>query len=324
MKLKKILIILLTTGLSATLFSKIFYDYFTSYIKQSYITTYVTQDTKFLPFRETIDYSYISTSEILRRRKLAVKDCHIAPQNYKPSKNIYSNIDETKPWFLTAGAYHRYDINLAQPIENPYILVDIITPFSFLEIPFLDVNDDKYENLAYSLTHRPKVIFNKENNSIDVYYAIREEELSQLNNNLEKFSYFYTLTGINARDLGYKYVQTNNSYNIEMLHDATISRRYKFKDYYGVGQPLPITQNTPYAPEQQISTNQILPRQPELDFRIKALPAKIEMTLYKSQNDIEGQKYNLCFYGFSEFIRKYLKIQDKIKAEEMRSLIFDN
>ena len=276
-----------------------------------------------IPFVEPSNFSFWDFQEIQLRRMKAIDSCPLKPQYYHTRSEIYRGIDSKHPWFLTAGHYSSHPpTNTASPIVNPTMLVDFVHPFTFMNRPI----DKTKDILNYtSLLSVSKIIYTPETNTIDVYYDMQTSDLRRLNKNLSKYPYRFSLTGINARDLGYEYVRAVKLENIRMLAWNNISNSmYKFKDYYGVGGRSYI--------EEGCYNNQILPHQPELDFRVTKLPARIKLRLYKNPKDKEYINYNLHFYNFlgadlHYYKKKASKLYPQVKKmslDEFHAFYYEN
>ena len=234
------------------------------------------------------DYSSLSKADVLKKRQQAVETSSIEllKKDYKPNPELFDQIDSTKPWF---GSTISKKVNSAVTIANPMLLVDFLHPYTFLNRPLKDIGSINPETFVSYESGLPAIYYTPKTNTIDVYYEVDMYDLKKMNKNLLKYPYRFSLSGLNARDFGYEYVKATSLENIRMLGLINMSNTlYKFKDYYGVGGEHYITEAG--------ANNQVLPHQSALDFRIYALPARMNLQLYKAKGDKEFLNYNIYFY----------------------------
>ena len=237
------------------------------------------------------DYTSLSKADVLKKREQAVEGCSVVflKKDYKPKTELFEQIDSTKPWF---GSTISKNVNSAVTIANPILLVDFLHPYTFLNRPLKDIGNINPETFVSTASGLPAIFYTPQTKTIDVYYEVDMYDLKEMNKNLLKYPYRFSLSGLNARDFGYEYVKATSLENIRMLGLINMSNTmYKFKDYYGVGGEHYITDAG--------ANNQVLPHQSALDFRIYALPAKMNLQLYKAKGDKEFLNYNIYFYTFN-------------------------
>ena len=268
-----------------------------------------------IPYAKTRDFSYLSLNDVLARRESAVKNSKVQlVKGYTPNKELYANIDSTKPWF---GHGVDTNINLAGTIENSNLLVHFVHPYTFLNRPLDKVGDVNLHEFISTESGLPVVMYTPQTKTFDVYYELSPKDLKYLNKNTFKFPYRFSLTGINARDFGYEYVKATSLENVKMLNLINMANSmYKFKDYYGVGGDGYIKTTS--------FNNQVLPHQPELDFRITKLPAKMHLALYKDKNDKEPLSYNIHFYMKGSKYNCWRKRTVGKKFPEVLNMDFDD
>lgn len=269
-----------------------------------------------IPYITPKKLSFIDTSELLNKRKLAVEKSPLKPKFYSPSKDIFSKYDNSRPFFLEHGS-GIYEVVVTEPIENPMILVGLNNSLQFIDkLPdyfydneicmpekrsIVDILQSHVDQFGCQILNYP------DKNMIEVFYPMHSFDIYYLNKYVNKYPYFYTLTGLNAKDLGYKYMKTGAYLNIDWRDKGVVRdyEKYEFKDYIGVERFSPFYGG--------VNNNKILPHQPELDFRITKLPASIEMTLYKKEDDIKGLKYIINFVD-----KNYFKNQEFIDNDIKR------
>ena len=242
------------------------------------------------------DFSFFSVSGILGKRLNTIVKSPFYLEGYIPSKEIFSGIDSSKPWFLTRGKDSHHDVTTTEPIVNPMFLISVVEPLSLLDkrMPYYKMAksgivdlEQELHKVFLSITSQ-ELVYSPETQVIEHTIPVYCGNLKMLNLWNAEHPYKFALTGLNARDLGYEYVKADKIENIQMLNGVNITNvRYKFKDYYGVKSESPFGEGA--------EVNQLLPRQPELEFRITKLPALMELTLYKNKNDKSGLKYKIFF-----------------------------
>lgn len=212
--------------------------------------------------------------------------------DYKPSEEVFGRIVDGKPWWglkplvcsngdedTTVGvsAVSRF-------INNPDLLVQTYFPFN---LQYSDevkefCNGEFAKNIPVELTYDPveNLITAKYTMSPLVYkYKVNYYGIKNIN-------YPLILSGLNARDFGYDYMKIVDLYNIKMLHDENASKKvYKFKDYIHVGSSC----------RHKDGCNNMSPRQPELEFNIKSLPAEMEIKLWKKEPFISDLTADINF-----------------------------
>ena len=153
-----------------------------------------------------VSLSYKSKEDILALRKKYVQKSIFNISNYQPSDEVFGQIVSGKPWYSLEICK---DINTklakvdgaseeARFIVNPTMLVAI-------EYPFLwsDTDNSEFCNSAVNQLIPTRILYSKSKNEITVRYAQLPFGANE--------PYFYDLNGINANDLGYKYVYVDLS-----------------------------------------------------------------------------------------------------------------
>ena len=186
-----------------------------------------------IQFKEPSSLSYKSKEEIYEIRKNAVNNSIFNDPNYYPSDEVFGQIESNKPW--NSMRQCRYDsTNLsdidgpseeARYIDNPEFLVAIEYAF----YGFSCETRNTYE-LKYS---RPESItYNKEKNEIEIIYGGFPYCNSGANT-------WYNFKGLNARDLGYKYMYVDrekSTFDLKYVENINASNSIvEFQDFIHLG-----------------------------------------------------------------------------------------
>lgn len=228
------------------------------------------------------DYNGKSKKDVLDIRKKFVQSSLFNTPDYKPDENTFGQIQDGKAWWgvdqIVCSSYNnpKFDRTsgfsaVSKHMNNPNILVGTVFPFNF----YKEYDSIGYCTAQYSKTIPKKMEYLKEKNLIIATYDMDRRILkSYLNWNGRRRHYFLNLTGLNAKDLGYKYGYAINLKNIEMTEQTNISNNiYQFRDFVHVGSSC----NVPGG------CNNISPHQTELDYRITGFPAEMTIKLWKQK-----------------------------------------
>ncbi|MDO5438000.1 MAG: hypothetical protein Q4F80_07385 [bacterium] len=243
---------------------------------------------KFIPINPVSDYNYLKKSEIYQIRKACVKDSLFASKNYKPADEVFGNIEDNKPWY----GLKYYNCAANQDIRGSKDITEGDSEESrFINNPsqLVGINCGGFQTSNYKsdpictakIFHNIPTLskYHPDTNTIVTSYVVKN-------------GHSCMLTGINARDLGYKYVYAENYKNIEFLYPENISNKiYEFKDYLHTGSSCGIEGGC---------TNGS-PRQDELAIAYDGIePAEINLRLWrklpKSALTKEDINFKLLFY----------------------------
>lgn len=195
-------------------------------------------------------------AQIYALRKKYVQKSIFASANYKPSDEVFGEIVDGKPWLsvdvcekiegqpLIGGASEE-----SRFIANPALLVAIEYPF--FQLPSTDPDfcaEQRTKMIPQSIRYiadKKTIVVTYEN----LPFSTRDK------------STFYTFNGLNARDLGYKYVHIDNrksNYRPDFTENDNISSGVKeFQNYIHTGGSC----------KQPGGCNNGSPRQSFLEFR---------------------------------------------------------
>ena len=228
------------------------------------------------------DYNGKSKKDVLDIRKKYVQSSLFSTPGYKPDENTFGQIQDGKAWWgvtqIVCSSYNnpKFDRTsgfsaVSKHMNNPNILVGTVFPFNF----YKEYDSIGYCTAQYSKTIPKKMEYLKEKNLIIATYDMDRRILkSYLNWNGRRRHYFLNLTGLNAKDLGYKYGYAIDLKNIEMTEQTNISNNiHQFRDFVHVGASCKVPGGC----------NNISPHQTELDYRITGFPAEMTIKLWKQK-----------------------------------------
>lgn len=195
----------------------------------------VASDTRDLGVNTLLYLSGKSKQDIYKMRKRAVETSLFATPNYQPSEEVFGGIESGKPWSSaepcnekTGGAVRITGFSEeSRFINNPNMLVAVEYPFTWNNQPQSWCEDKNNQLVPTSIK------YSKSKNEIIVtYYAI--PFMAPVGN-----KWFYTLNGLNARDLGYKYAYIDNSKSTYKPHftdsNNITNSVIEFQNYIHVG-----------------------------------------------------------------------------------------
>lgn len=242
------------------------------------------------------DYKYKTKSEIYNLRKKYVSQSKFASKNYEPNELIFGGIVDGKPWWglLSCGQID-YEGDYHERIEGPSkVSIQMNNPDALVQIslPYLvwDTGDNKeYCNGQYSKFIPYSLKYSKKDNVYVIKYELTRKFLDYRTNiNGKSYRYPLQLSGLNARDFGYKYVYAFNTNNIKMFsysdNDMTNSV-IEFADYVHLGGSC----------KYKDGCNNISPMQDGLMFRVTELPATISLKLWKNNPVSNNSKPDLYY-----------------------------
>ncbi len=191
------------------------------------------QNTKRIKFNEPTPLSYRSKEEIYKLRKNYIYSSIFSSADYDPSDEVFGQIESNKPWNSMRQCKYkktqRSDFygpsEEARYINNPALLV---AP----EYAFYDYycGERSTEEVPYS---RPlKITYFKDRNTIEIVYG-------GLPYCTQKGKTWYSLKGLNARDLGYKYAyidKEKTTLDIDFVEETNATNSIvEFQDFIHVG-----------------------------------------------------------------------------------------
>ncbi len=217
-----------------------------------------------LKINEVSDYKKMTKAEIYELRKKYVSQSLFANSNYVPSEEVFGAIADKSPWYgLTYSGcigMVKGTSKVAQGpseesrfINNPNILVGILSGSQRIQPDDPGCFDKRYWLIPESMT------YDKATNTIEATYNFR-------------YTGPMALTGINARDLGYKYVYAKNPINYKFDNTPNISHEvFELIDYIHLGGSC----------EYKNGCNNGSPYQPYLNLKLTNFPVSIKLKLWK-------------------------------------------
>ena len=228
------------------------------------------------------DYDYLSKQQIYDIRKNYVKNSLFAGENYEPDNAVFGAIADNKPWWGTIscnqlnykGDYHERiegPSKVSAQMNNPDALVGLSLPF----LPWQDSYNQEFCNGNYSKFLPVSIQYSKKDNLIVAKYKLTKKFLKfRARVNGKNTRYPIQLSGLNARDFGYNYVYIYDLKNINMFGSLNAADDVQiFSDYIHLGGSC----------KYKDGCNNISPMQYDKMFTVSALPAEINLKLWKNK-----------------------------------------
>lgn len=199
-----------------------------------------------IPVNQPISFNHMTREQIYNIRKKVVANSIFKNQDYQPSDAVFGRIQDFKPWISIDSCFENGHAKITGPSEearfimNPTVLVAI----EYVYCSECDLNNPKPAIQPTSIK------YSKNKKEIVVTYNKLEEDT--LNDNT-----VYSFRGLNAIDLGYKYVyidKTKSTYDLIFADkDSNLSTTYyTFTDFIHNGfscrVPGGCNNGSPYQP----------------------------------------------------------------------------
>lgn len=235
------------------------------------------------------NYTYKSVEEITNIRKKYVATSIFKKETYEPDISVFGQMQDKKAWW---GIDHiicydeKQDTNIRKEglseesrfINNPNMLLGVLVSQIFEKTPDLKslCEDKALQMIPTSIT------YDKKYRLITATYKATPNFMKQFG---KKGHIKFLLTGLNARDFGYKYAYAIDTANIAFNPAYSIKGNsldygiVKFEDHIALGK----------ACEVDGGCNNTTPYQPALEFIIMKLPAEITISLWKHKPMYKNQ-----------------------------------
>ncbi len=201
--------------------------------------------------------SYKSKYEIFKMRKRYVYDSIFDNINYEPSDIVFGQIEDKKPWMSLDICRDKSTDKIkitgaseeARWIANPTMLVALEHAYYY---PYSD--DYNFCNSLDTTMVPEKISYDPQKNEITVKYE-------SLPFTTKGDSSFYDINGVNARDLGYKFIYVDKSkstYDIKFINPENAGNQVvEFQNFIHLGSSC----------GHEGGCNNGSPRQPLLEFK---------------------------------------------------------
>lgn len=240
------------------------------------------------------EFNNMRKDEIYSIRKAYVKDSLFASDNYEPNERVFGAIQDYKPWWGTqkcrpldyTGDYHESiegESKQSIQINNPNALVGLSSPY----IPWnVEANED-FCTSEYARFIPQSIKYSKKDKLIIAEYEVSKGFPNiYVNISGKTQRYPIQLSGINALDFGYKYIYAFDTKNISMVYPNNVTEQVEmFRDYIHVGGSCGY----------EGGCNNISPMQNDKMISVKALPAEINLKLWKKQPRDKYQKADMYY-----------------------------
>lgn len=229
------------------------------------------------------EYNYLTKKQIFDIRKNHVKNSLFSKEDYEPDTRVFGAIADSKPWWGTVtcgklnykGDYHERiegASKVSAQINNPDALVGLSLPFLPWDLGY----NKEFCTADYSKFLPISIQYSEENNLIIAKYKLTKNFLKfRASVNRRNTRYPIQLSGLNALDFGYDYVYAYDTKNISMFdQNNNVTDDLKiFRDYIHPGGSC----------KYKDGCNNISPMQNDLMFTVTALPAEINLKLWKKK-----------------------------------------
>lgn len=229
------------------------------------------------------EYNYLTKKQIFDIRKNHVKNSLFSKEDYEPDTRVFGAIADSKPWWGTVtcgklnykGDYHERiegASKVSAQINNPDALVGLSLPFLPWDLGY----NKEFCTADYSKFLPISIQYSEENNLIIAKYKLTKNFLKfRASVNRRNTRYPIQLSGLNALDFGYDYVYAYDTKNISMFdQNNNVTDDLKiFRDYIHLGGSC----------KYKDGCNNISPMQNDLMFTVTALPAEINLKLWKKK-----------------------------------------
>ena len=208
-------------------FQPLIFGYTDTQLPKSYrIQEYNPQQ---LTINKPSDYNGKSKAEVFSIRKKFVQTSLFNKPDYEPDDNTFGQIEDGKPWWginqIVCSEYNNPNFNktagvsaVSKHMNNPNILVGTVFPFNF----FKEYDSIGYCTAEYAKTFPKKMEYIKDKNLIIATYDMDKRILNSfINWRGRRRHYFLNLTGLNAKDLGYKY---GYAFDLSLIHISEPTR----------------------------------------------------------------------------------------------------
>lgn len=233
---------------------------------------------QFVEVNDLTDLNYKSKEEIYKLRKDFVKKSIFNNSSYEPNEHVFGQIEGNKPWLgIKAFSYQWNKETLTEGVSEESRFINNPSALVMINMPYNNVMLGKIFNRDLHLL--PNAIFySKENKTITIVYNFKNFR-NEMRPEYKKADLF-CLDGVNARDFGYEWVCVYDIKNISFKSNHIKERPYDFKNFIHLGGSAGIPGGC----------NNGSPYQPELNFAINALPAHMNLKLWKSKPSSISQK----------------------------------
>ena len=229
------------------------------------------------------EYNYLTKKQIFDIRKNHVKNSLFSKEDYEPDTRVFGAIADSKPWWGTVtcgklnykGDYHERiegASKVSAQMNNPDALVGLSLPFLPWDLGY----NKEFCTADYSKFLPISIQYSEENNLIIAKYKLTKNFLKfRASVNRRNTRYPIQLSGLNALDFGYDYVYAFDTKNISMFdQNNNVTDDLKiFRDYLHPGGSC----------KYKDGCNNISPMQNDLMFTVTALPAEINLKLWKKK-----------------------------------------
>lgn len=224
-----------------------------------------------IPINLPSEYSYKSRAEIFNIRKSNLNKVANRP-NYAPNQEVFGQIEDGKPWISLNAANCYWQSGKGKTDGNSEESVFVNNPMALVMIEM------SYYTLLYNPTCSQSSFliplslnYSKSKSLFTIKYKV--SEFQQYMPVDRRNQVYYSLNGVNARDMGLGWGYAYSLENVYFEPNSIISHSYPFGNFIHLGSSCGVSGGC----------NNGSPFQPEMNFAVKSLPAKMRLKLWKSQ-----------------------------------------
>lgn len=184
-------------------------------------------------FKEPSSLSFKSKEEIYNIRKSAVENSIFKDPNYYPSNEVFGQIESYKPW--NSMRQCMYDSTKMSDIDGPSEEARYIDNPEFLvaiEYSFYGYSCEKRKTHELQYSRPDSIEYDKEKNEIQIVYG----GFPYCNSGTNAW---FNFKGLNARDLGYKYMyidKEKSTFDLKYVEQVNASNSIvELQDYIHLG-----------------------------------------------------------------------------------------
>ncbi len=228
------------------------------------------------------NYNYVSKQHIYDARKDFVAKSIFKSETYKPNDEVFGQIVDGKPWYpISRMVCNQYSEQAPDSfseesrfINNPAVLLGLDLAYNFSNLSVCREQQ----------TLEPRgIVYTPHNKTITITYSLSQFFDSLRYNYRNNFKFM--LNPLNAVDLGYKYAYAYNVSNVSFEPNSINAIIYELKYFIHLGKACKI----------KGGCNNGSPFQKELMFNAFALPASIDVYLWKEKPNSTTKPYDFKY-----------------------------
>lgn len=231
-----------------------------------------------------VDYNGMSKDFILALRSGNIDSNFSKLTNYKPREEVWNSLEDKGGWFsLDRSICFDKNTDCKRKLKGKSAMSRLINNPMILVAPVMIATYHLNENLPVCSDEGLKLI--PQNIYIDIINS-KIIAVYKGTRTLTKCNYLQ-LSGLNARDFGFKWAKVSNTQNIKFPYPDNISKKiYQFQDTIIPGN---------YCENSELKCNVLSPVDDKVVFNITSYPANIELKLWHNKpfSSATKSKFNM-------------------------------